>query len=396
MGESIVIIGASAAGFSAAKEIRQQNPAVAVTLISEERRPPYYRPMLTEYISDSSVENKSAFSLGQVSWFAENAIDFRMGERAVAIDIPARTVTTDLGRVYPFTKLILAFGSVPFVPFADALKRRNVFAVRTYEDARSVYEYAGGVKSAIVIGGGLLGLEAASSLQKRGLDVSIIELSERILPRQLDAESSSFLEKIILSAGAKLHLGAQIQAILGEDVATGVKLAGGEEVNADMIVFSIGVRPNTDLAKSCGIEVNRAVVVNSMMETSVPGIFACGDIAEFNGRTPALWMPAVRQGRVAGANASGGRDEFKDEVYPAVLNSFGTKIFSTGDFCQEVAPPALKVIRSEDGTGKNLIKLFFVNGVFTGMILIGDISRSQKLLQALKKGMSHDEVAAML
>lgn len=153
-----------------------------------------------------------------------------------------------------------------------------------------------------------------------------------------------------------------------------------------MIIISIGVRPNVDLAKQCGIQVNRAIVVNERMETSIPGIYACGDVAEFNGKSIALWMPAMRQGKVAGSNAAGKPAQFVDEVYPAILNSFGTRIFSVGDLCLERKEGEYRTHFVKDAGKGNYKKMFFVDDKLAGFILIGDISESQKLTGAIKAG----------
>ncbi|MBN2158848.1 MAG: NAD(P)/FAD-dependent oxidoreductase [Spirochaetes bacterium] len=382
----VIIVGASAAGISAAREIRSVSPDMPVTIFTDEKNLPYYRPFLTEYIGDSGVEKKSAFYLNQESWYTEKKIELRLGEKIVSIDPPGKAVESSAGRKYPFDRLILANGSTPFVPFKDAAGKQNVHTVRTLDDAKAVNELAGRIKTAVVIGGGLLGLEAANSLNGKGVRVTVVEVSDRILPRQLDRECSAILHDIVEGKDVALVTGKSIQAIEGEGTATGIRLDTGEVVQADMVVISIGVRPNVDLARNCGITVNRAVVVNDRMETSIPGIYACGDVAEFNGRNIALWMPAVRQGKVAGSNAAGREARFADVVYPAVLNSFGTKIFSAGDICLDKNESEYRIHGSGGEKGKNYRKLFFVNDKLVGFILIGDISESQKLTTALKNG----------
>lgn len=388
----IIIVGASAAGISAAREIRSVDADRQVTVFTDEKHPPYYRPFLTEYIGDSGVEKKSAFYLNPEGWYADKKIELRLNERVVSIDPAGKTVESASGKKYPFDRLILSNGSAPFVPFKDAAGKSNVRTVRTLDDAKAVNDLAGKVKTAVVIGGGLLGLEAAHSLSRKGVQVTIIEVSGRILPRQLDEECSDILHKIVEGQDVALVTGRSIQAIEGGAAATAIRLASGEVVPADMVVISIGVRPNVDLAKNCGIQVNRAVVVNDRMETSIPGIYACGDVAEFNGKNIALWMPAVKQGKVAGSNAAGREARFADEVYPAVLNSFGTKIFSAGDICLEKKEGEFRAHGSRDTDGGKYRKLFFVNDRLVGFILIGDISESQKLTTAIKNGASFREL----
>jgi NAD(P)H-nitrite reductase large subunit len=390
--DTIVIIGASAAGVSAAREIRSIDAAMPVRLLTEERYLPYYRPSLTEYIGDSNVESRSNFLLNQESWYRDKNVELSIGTKVVAINTAEKTVTTDSGETLSYGKLILANGSTPFVPFKEAAGKKNVFSIRTLDDARAANKLSGTVKTAVVIGGGLLGLEAAHSLSGKGVRVTIIEGADRILPRQLDQESSRMLQDILTGANVALVLGRSIEAIQGEGSATGVRLADGEVIPADMVIISIGVRPNVEIARSCGIAVNRAVVVNERMETSVPGIYACGDVAEFNGKCISLWMPAMKQGKVAGSNAAGKPAEFLDEAYPAILNSFGTKIYSAGDICQDKKEGEYRVHTAGDPGKNQYKKLFFVEDRLAGFILIGDISESQKLAMAVKNRSAFNDI----
>ena len=390
--DAIVIVGASAAGISAAREIRAASPDVPIRIFTEESHYPYYRPLLTEYIGDSSVEKRSNFYLNPENWYSDKKIELIRSQKVVSIDPAAKTIQTESAGRHAFDKLILANGSTPFVPLKEALGKRNVYSIRTINDAKAVHEQAGKITNAIVIGGGLLGLEAAYSLTNKGVQVTVIEVADRILPRQLDAECSVILQNIVTRTHVTLMTGKTVDSIKGGDTATGVKLDSGEEVPAGMIVFSIGVRPNLDLARSCGIKVHRAVVVNDHMETSVPGIYACGDVAEFNDKNIALWMPAMRQGKVAGSNAAGKPARYLDEVYPAVLNSFGTKVFSIGDLCMDKKEGEFQLHITKDMNGDHHKKMFFINEKLVGFILIGDISESQKLAFAIKNGTSYKDL----
>ena len=386
----IIIVGASAAGISAAREIRATNKDMRITLLSDESSIPYYRPFLTEFIRNKRVTEKPNFFLNPAEWYRDNNITLRLGEKVLAIDPRNKSVATSKEPALLYDKLIFANGSSPFIPLPGSLEKSNVFAIRTYDDAVRAHEFAGGVKNAIVIGGGLLGLEAADSLSARGAAVTVIEMSPRILPRQLDAEGSGFLEDIINKKKVSLLLERCVEAIAGAERADSVVLNTGEKIQTGMIIFSIGVRPNCELAKKCGVEVNRAVVVNERMETSLLDIYACGDVAEYNKKNPCLWMPAMKQGKVAGANAAGGKSIFADELYPAVLNSFGTHVYSIGEIPNEDMEGRME-FKAIDKEKNNYKKLFFKNDRLAGFMLIGDIRDSQKLNQAMKKGMTYKE-----
>ncbi len=379
--DHIVIIGASAAGIAAAREIRKNSPDIAITLITEEAHLPYHRPSLTERIGNPAIEDRPTFRLEKESWFEEQHIRFIPGDQITTLDTTSKVVTAASGKQFSYDRLILAVGSNPFVPMQDALKLSNVYSVRTLDDARRLYDAAKQAKHAVVIGGGLLGLEAVQALLKLGLKVEVIELAERILPMQLDPDGSRIFGDIITKAGATLHLGAKIERIEGESSAEAVKLASGERIATDLIIFSIGVRPSINLAKNAGITVNRGITVNDRMETSAPGVYACGDCAEF-GRNPALWMPALRMGAVAGTNAAGGSALFTLEEYPAMLSAFNTKVYSVGDIGRNSAENyrALEAIDVEKGIYK---KLYFSNDTLVGGILIGDIKKSGALSKAI-------------
>jgi len=392
--EGILIIGASAAGISAAREIRRHDVAVPVTILSQEPHMPYYRPMLTEYIADESVKGKTSFYLNPETWYAQNRINLRLSEEALAIDIAGHTVATSKGNTLHYAKLILASGSSPFVPIQGVLDKKNVFAIRTLDDAHAVYEWASKSSRAVIIGGGLLGLEAAHSLSRRGLKVSIIEVSGRILPRQLDTDCSAILERIIARSDIELLKGRTVASIAGEETASGVVFEGGGFIETDMIVFSIGVRPNIRLASESGIQVDKGVIVNDRMETSAADVYACGDVAEFRSAVIALWMTAVAQGKTAGANATGKDDRYAADIYPALLNSFGTRIISAGDICLDRNENEYRMHLTSDSTRDHHKKLFFVDNRLVGYILIGDVSESQKLMAAIRRGAPYDEIVS--
>ncbi len=391
----VVVVGASAAGISAAREIRKLNDECTVTIISSETHNPYYRPFLTEYMGDLEVEKKGSFYLNKSEWYDENNVELRLGERVTEINLFDKSLKTDKGADLSWDRLILATGATPFVPMKGALSYENVFAVRTFDDAKAVFEALEGKKKAVVIGGGLLGLEAAHTLSKRGLDVEILEMSGRILPLQLDGEGSCYLEKAIEEAGVKLRLSDVAESFSGDGRVNSVKLKSGEEIEADLVIFSIGVRPDISLAEGCRLETNRGIIVNERMETSHPGVYACGDAAEFN-RTPALWMPAMKQGRVAGLNAIGEDAVFQSDDYPAMLNAFDTKVYSTGDISSESSHDGLITMKAEVKDEGIYKKLFFRNEKLVGGILIGDIKKSMAMLKAINGGSGIGEAYKLL
>ncbi len=391
----VLIVGASAAGVFAAKEIRKVNRSARVTLLSEEPHLPYYRPLLTRRIADESVESSPAFRLNREEWYRENDIALTLGEKVVRVLPEERKAVTDRNREIVWDRLILASGSRPFVPVPGALAKKNVFAIRTLDDARAVHVAQQHAKRVVVIGGGLLGLEAADSLLRAGKKVFVVELADRILPIQLDPEGSGMFETILERERCPLFLGDLAESLIGEDRVSSVRLKSGREIPTDMVVFSIGVRANLDLAGDCGVTVNRGMRVNERMETGVPGIFACGDVAE-TGTFICLWMPAVRQGAVAGLNAIGGDAVFSDEDYPASMISFGTMLFSVGDIGRQ--EPLGNYIQEERVFSDRGIykKLYFRHGRLVGGVFIGDNRKAQQLARAVRSGATKEEAEHLL
>lgn len=391
----VLIIGGSAAGVSAAKEIRKVNRTARVTIISEEPYLPYYRPLLTRRIADESVESSPAFRLNNEEWYRENDITLTLGEKVLHVLPESRTAVTDRGREIAWDRLILACGSQPFVPVPGAMAKENVFAIRTLDDARAVYRAQQQAEKIMVIGGGLLGLEAADSLLRAGKKVSVVELADRILPIQLDPEGSDLFETILERENCPLILGDLAETLIGDDRVTAVRLKSGREIPTDMVIFSIGVRANLNLARECGLAVNRGVLVNERMETSIPDIYACGDVAETHTYL-CLWMPAIRQGGVAGLNAVGHEATFSDEDYPASMNSFGTMLFSVGDIGRK-APLGDYIqeerVFSDRGVYK---KLYFRDGRLVGGVFIGDNRKAQLLARAVRAGVPKEEAEKLL
>ena len=369
----IIIVGSAAAGISAAKAARKADSECNITVISKDRAKPYYRPYLTEFVGDKSVENKSNFYLNPQNWYSENNVELKLGTKITDIDRSKKTVTDSSGSEIKYDKLILATGAVPFVPIKDALEKDFVFAVRTLEDAKKVEQFSSKIKKAVVIGGGLLGLEAAWSLALRKLEVTVIELADRLLPIQLDSEGSTFLSDIIASKGINIVTSAMTESVENNGV---VKLKGGKEFKTDMVLACIGIRAEITLAKEADLETDRGIIVNEKMQTTDPDIFACGDAAQF-GRGVPLWMPALKQGEVAGTNAAGGDISFAKEDYPAALNAFGIRLISIGETSEELS----KYSKTDE---RSYRKLFFKDGKTVGGILINDSANTMKVLNAVK------------
>jgi NAD(P)H-nitrite reductase large subunit len=222
-----------------------------------------------------------------------------------------------------------------------------------------------------------------------GLKVTVIEMADRILPRQLDKDASVILEQIVEEAGVNFLKGAGTKEILGDEAVRGILLDNGEIVDADVVIISTGVKANTEIAKDTGIEIKRAIVVNEKMETSVSGIYACGDCAEFEGINYALWSEAIEQGKAAGINAAKGNYIYKTIIPSTTLNAFGTSVFSVGDIGSD---PNADYKTYETKDNETYTKLYFKNDILAGGILIGDTSKTVKLMDGFEKSKTMTEM----
>ena len=387
--EFYVILGNGAAGLNAAKAIRERDKTGSITMISGEEYRTYNRPMLTKSLmADLEIDQ---IQVEAEKWYEDNRIFQVLGRKVVSVDTKEKEVLLSDGIKLKYTKLIYALGSECFIPPIPGHEKAQVAAIRTLEDTRRISAMLPDTKQAVVIGGGVLGLEAAWELKKAGCAVTVLELAPMLMGRQLDANAGDMLKYIAECAGIQIHTGVQIAEITGEDRVTGVKLGTGEVIPAQLVIVSCGVRANTAVAKEMGIEVDRAIVVDSRMQTSLPDVYACGDCAQFEGVNYAIWPQAVEQGKIAGANAAGDAAEYTQ--VPAALSFHGmnTALFAAGDNGKN--PNLLyKTVEVQDKSKKQYEKLTFLNGKLCGVILIGDVSKMGKMTELLEKKATFAEV----
>lgn len=379
--ESFIIIGNGAAGTTACEEIRKRNKKCSIEIISTETVIGYNRPMLTKGIlSDVDPVN---FYIKPRDWYDENNIKLTLGVTVNEIKKDSKELVLSDGETRKYDKLILATGAEAFIPPIKGTEQEGVYAIRSLEDVNKLQKILKQVNKTVVIGGGILGLEAAWELKKAGKDVTIIELSPNIMNRQLDEKGSVLLKAASEKSGIRVITNTGIEEISGDGKASGVKLADGTFADAELVICSTGVRQNIDLAKAIGIETGRSIKVDEKMETSVKDIYACGDCAEYNGVNYAIWGQAVEMGKAAGINAVG--DEYKYEAFiPSnAFSGMGTTLFAVGDNGKE-PDKAYKTFEVYDGAKNTYEKLYFVNNRFCGGILMGDVSKSAKLLEGYK------------
>lgn len=356
-----------------------------VVVLGEEPRPAYDRVHLTRYFAERSAD---ALLLGSHDWYASNGVELRTGSRAVRIDRELRQVVTDGGEVFPYDVLVLATGSAPFVPPVPGVDKEGLFVYRTIEDLDRIIDRAARARRAIVVGGGLLGLEAARAVHDSGLETHVVEVAPRLMPRQLDVPASALLERSIRALGVHVHLGKNIACVLGDDTVQGLEFEGGERLEADLIIVSAGVRPRDELARATGLAVGPrgGVIVDDGLCTSDLSVFAIGEVALHRDVLYGLVAPGYEMADVLAKNLTGQGQEtaYGGGDMSAKLKLLGTDVATFGDpFC---VGTKTRVIAYEDqvrGIYKKLV-LSEDGKALLGGILVGDATEYGRLAHLVR------------
>ena len=381
--EKLVLIGNGMAGVGCLEQILRHDHKFEITVFGEETHVNYNRIMLSSVLAGE--KNAEDIVLNDLDWYQRHGIALRLGVRVVAIDKENRTVTGDDGSVTPFDKLIIATGSSAFIPPIEGTRRDGVFVFRTLDDTRALLERSGpGVKAA-VIGGGLLGLEAARGLQVQGCNVTVVHLMSNLMERQLDTIGAGLLKSQIELMGVDVLLNRSASSILGNGKVEGISFKDGSEIEAELVVIAAGIKPNVDLARLAGLEVKRGIVVDDFMQTSCPGIYAVGECVEHLGVCYGLVAPLLDQGKVlAAAITRNSGSTFKPTLPATKLKIMGVEVFSAGAW--DEATNNGEVVRFEDPTLGIYKKLVVKDNRLVGFILVGDTSESPRYLEMLRSG----------
>ncbi len=390
-----VIVGGGVAGITAAQELAKLN-AGTVTVFSAEPHAYYYRPRLTEYLA-GEVDLDQLIRRPR-EWYVQRGVDVQLASPVTALDPARKRITLRSGQEVDYDRLLLATGSYPMQLPIPGREKRGVFVMRTLEDAQAILAYAANVERAIVIGGGLLGLETARGLRVRGLDVTVLEYFPWLLPRQLDREGGAVLKTLIEAQGIHVALQADTQEIYGTDSVAGLRLKDGRDFPAQMVVMAAGVRSDVTLAQQAGLQVERGVVVNAAMQTSAPDVYAAGDVAVFNGRVWAIAPVALAQAKVAAAAMAGQPATYTEIVPSTTLKIMGIDLTSAGTPCP--APEeGLVELRRSDPIALTYKKLVLTaRGELVGAIVLGDKALARRLEELLntRAHLSVEEAAHLI
>jgi len=390
MKKKYLIIGNSAGGIGAVEAIRKIDKDGSIAVISDEDYHAYSRPLISYYLANEIPYDKLFYR--HTNFYEKKNVDAILGRKAVKIDFDHNSVVLEDETQIEFEKLLLATGGEPFIPKVIGMEKYEFFTFTTLNDSIKIRNRleSGNIEKAVVLGGGLIGLKAAEGLVARGINVTVVELADRILSPVLDEQSAGIIQKVLEEKGIEVLTNHTLAEIVGENGSvSGAVLDKGEKLDCDLVIIAIGVRPRIELAKGTPIRVNRGIVVDKRMRTCVVNIYSCGDCAEVydfvmdNFRLTPLWPTAHVGGRVAGSNMAGVEKEF---VWGTGMNSvdfFGFPVISAG----LVNPPdgeKLEVLTKLD-PDKRIYKKFLIrDGCVVGMILVNEVDRAGVILGLMR------------
>ncbi len=378
-----VVVGNGVAGVTAAQSIARADPAAEVHIFGEEPYLYYQRPRLWEFLA-GEIEQQTLY-FRPLDWYAAKGIQMHLGARVTALDPAEHRLTLADGGNIHYDRLLLASGAQPFVPPFAGTDKDGVFTLRTLDDARAMKAYAADIRSVVVIGCGLLGVETARALLSLGLNVTVLESEPRLLPRQLDGEGAQVLQARLEAIGLHFLTNAQTETILGNERVTGVRLRDGRVVEGEMVLISTGIRSRVELAREAGLEVNRGLIVDEQLRTSAADVYAAGDVAEFEEIVYGIIPAAIEQAQVAAANmVSEGSATYNGTVPATTLKIVGIDLTSLGD--ATATGDEFDILWQTDSAAGVYRRLTLRDGKIVGAILLGDTQNVRPLKQLIATG----------
>ncbi len=379
-----IILGNGVAGTMTARTLRELDSSAEIMIISQERYPYYPRPNLIDFLAgDLPLERIFAFP---ADWAAKQRIEIQLGKEVTGLNPARMAVEVDRKEWVQGDKIVLATGASPLLPGIPGIDRKGIFSLRTLDDALSLLEFLAGGPEVVILGGGLLGLEIARAIVKRGLkQVTVVEYFNRLLPKQLDEIGARLLQSQLEKMGLRFLLGKEAVEISGQETVSQVKFKDGSSLSAGAVVIASGIKPRLELASMAGLAVNRGVLVDDYLQTSQPGIYAAGDVSEHRGRIYGLIPAAFDQARVVAYNLAGQIKKYEGTVPANTLKVAGIFLTSAGQILPEGEGfEVLTRLDEEHGLYK---KLVLKDGQLVGAIWLGSKKGSveiTRLVQARK------------
>ena len=382
MKPKLVLVGNGMAGMKVIEELLQRAPnRYDITVFGAEPHGNYNRILLSPVLAGEKAVTD--IMINPLSWYAENGIALHFGQPVTQIDRDARTVRSADGTVQPYDRLILATGSLPFIPQVPGCDLPGVVSYRDLHDVDHMLAASQRYRHAVVIGGGLLGLEAAYGLLKQGMTVTVVHLMPTLMERQLDAAAATLLQQTLSERGIAFKMAAQTSALLGTDRVTAVQFADGSTVPADLVVMAAGIRPNVALARDCGVACERGVLVSDALLTSDPSIYAVGECVQHRGQCYGLVAPLYEQARVCAAQLAGDSDAaYSGSVTSTKLKVTGVDLFSAGDF--QGGDGCDSIVYQDAGAGVYK-KVVLRDDKLVGAVLYGDTADGSWYFQLMKE-----------
>lgn len=386
--QKIVLVGNGMAGIRSLEEIiKLEKNKFELTVFGSEPHPNYDRIQLSKVLQgDTTVED---ITLHDWNWYEKNQITLYTGETVIKVDTENQIIYSNQNRAVEYDKLILATGSLPFILPLPGADKKGVTAFRNIEDCQKMIEYSAHYKRAAVIGGGLLGLEAARGLLNLGMKVDVIHIFDYLMERQLDKTAGKLLQKELESQGMNFLMNKQTEAIVGENRVEGIRFKDGELLEADLVVMAVGIKPNVQLARESGIPVNRGITVNDYMETGIQNVFAVGECAEHREVVYGLVSPLYEQGKALAKKICELPGEgYKGSTLSTKLKVSGVDVFSAGEINENTNTKTIKEFNDYQGTYK---KILIEEGQISGAVLFGNTSESSKLLRMINQRSDIDD-----
>ncbi len=376
-----LIIGNGVAGTTAAEYIRKQDNEGQITIISDETIPFYYRTRLADYIAGEISEDK--LIARKEHWYKNKEINLMISTRITGGNLDENFVNIGTGEKIHYDSLLLATGSNSFIPPIEGVKKEGVFTLRSICDANAIVSAAELTDTVVIIGGGLLGLEAGNALRKLGKKVSIVEFFPRLLPRQLDEAGADTLQHLLEEMGFTFRLGVSTSKISSVCSETAVELDNGETLHAGIVIISAGIRPDLSLSQKLGIKADKGVLVDNQMLTSHNNVYAAGDVAQYKNFLYGIWPAAMEQGIIAGINMGGGKAFYSGSAMATTLKVAGLDVASAGNIDNEN-----RLESRLESTDRTYRKYVLDNEIVVGCIMVGDtkgFSQAKKAISEHKR-----------
>lgn len=381
MHNKIIIIGTGIAAISAVKAVRETDTTSEITMYGKEAFFPYYRLKLSKNLFEKADPDK--ILIQQKNWYDENKINLILNTEITHVDFEKKEVSLSNGKKSTYDKLLIASGARNFIPNTSGIADIDIYSIRNIEDSWRIFETSPNKNSVLIVGGGVLGLEAAWIFNQNGKHVTVSEQSSRLMIRQLDEYSAEMLQKIIESYNVKVLKNSLIDNFeKNEKIHCCFK--DGNTLDIDMVFFSTGITPNIDFLIDSEIPSNRGILIDKTMKTGIENVYAAGDVAEYEGKIAGLWNIAMTQGKIAGHNMVMPESPIYYENIISILsmNAFNTSLFSMGDIAEKDGVISICEIKE---TENKYTRIYINNGFLVGAIVIGDNKRSLLFKSVIEK-----------